>query len=654
MFSRSGLFILLILMLFAILTAAQEPAASMQITANFDERTEEISGRVTINISDEYKEDILFFSAVLNQETDISILETKVDGQVVVPMISAGQLAVERGSGKEITIDFKIAAFPQSEGIYYFAAGEGKEKYSWFPRLIEEQKGKTLYSFNLTISGPGAVALPAGYSIDKGATATDKLTLAGKSYSGPCFIYSPLFVEKRIIVGGCNLGLFMREGSEVWQEKALTYLSEVYSYYKEKIPQFSFTRLDAVFTGEVTPEVGTLRGLLIMEDEVEKMSENFGNVFAANYIRWKSSLALSLFFWSDIIDQGEQIPWLSRGLSLYWAEKYNNQALLGGPAFDNIRQFYLNAASSGADTSLDRKVNDLEKSGIDVENVLARSKGLWVTKILSRNLGNNAFRRFQESLVLSRNRLLDNQEIIRLAEEASGKSLKSFADAWIRGNATLDYKITNIDNRDDGAEIELESKGDVIEAVSILISYEDGSEDRKEITFPDNKKSLLINVDKRVARARIDPDGLLPDINRADNLLSKMGSERIKQLYSIDDDFEIGDIVLKEQPEKTTQGRSAPFFLSLVNKQEETAYLALNLTLRFPGGRNRGVTSMLLELAPGEERTIDSEIQFPMRGIGLAYLTAEYFRVEGEEGYAKLNRNSKPTLSNIYVFNITQ
>ena len=651
MSSRNGFALVFLLLIFSIIVNGQE-GNSYRIAASFNADTEELKGSLELTLAPAMTEDLLFFSLSGTGESKIEISSATVDGAVVEAMVNGDQLAIEGKPGSKITLNFRIPQVIQNEGIYYFSGIKGAS--AWFPHLSESKSSRDQFTVDLSINGPGAAALPAGFSVSEANIKNGRYSFHGYSHTLPSFVYSPIFVEKRVSVGGCDLGLFMREGSEVWQGKALSYLAEVFSYYKEKIPEFGFTRLDGVMVAAQAPPQSSLQGVLLLEDQVENMLEEFGAVFAANFIRWDAAMSLSRFFWAGAVNQGESIPWLSRGISLYWAERYSNQALLGGPAFDNIRQFYINAASSGIDTTLDKTLAEAEKTGIDAENILAQSKGLWVTRLLAARLGSNGFKAFQRALLADKGKLFTNREIVALANDVSGKNLASFAKAWIWGNARLDFAVTGVDNGSSPVKVILENKGNVSESAELQVSYADGSQDIKRVNFEKKKEIIELPGDKKVARVRIDPEANLPDINRADNLLSKMGSARIKQLYSIDEELEIGDVTLQQQPQRGSQGRSAPFSITLANRQETTSYLGLHLSLRFPGGRNRGITRLLVELAPGEEKTISSEMKFPMKGLGLAYLTADFFKVSSEAAYKKLNRRSKPTLRSHYIFNITE
>ena len=651
------------LLLIAGFVFSAQAEVSYTIDAQLSVDAYRLDGTTTITIpaADHAGEDLLLFNLLVEEGKTLEITSATLNGRTVTTQLGADAAAIGipadlRSSDLSIELQFFINEIPDFEGVSLLDDNvRSGRRYCWYPRLITSNLLPNAYEVTFQINGPGTLAHSAPNSDFQQSASGALYMISDPSSRSLALAYSPIFVEQRVLVSGCDLGVFVREGSEAWCDRLLSNLSEVYAYYAEKIDGFAYSRLDIVLAGR-DYETGLLTpNLVVIKDEIDAMIQDFGSVFTSNYLRWKSSLELAKSFWGTAVHQEpDAIPWLRDGLALYFAEKYALSAYLGGPAFDNIRQFYLNATSgkSKLDTSLDQSLQAAVSSGIDVERVLSQSKGLWVVGMLQKKMGGGAFNRFVRSLTAQSQKQLSLDDIQQLAESAAGTPLKEFFDSWIRGNATIDYGIRKIQSNGSKSRVLLTNKGTVAPEVTITASADDGSVVEKSVSFSTKERWLDLDSGSRIVRVRVDADGTLPDVNRGDNLLSQGGSERIELLYAVDNKFEIGDVQLTGELKRDGVYNVSEFELTVSNKQDKAAHLGLKLTALFQGGRNRGITRLFIELAAGETRTFRDILKFPSRNKGLAQVTAEYFPVLSKAAYERLNRSSVPALVNYYIFNI--
>ncbi|HUX06635.1 MAG TPA: hypothetical protein VMX35_04915 [Acidobacteriota bacterium] len=632
---------------------------SIDVELNLATSTLSGTARIVLSGNDLPPEDVVFISNYFGDGRRLKLGRVTVNGQEAGVFDGPSGAAVELPEAPRgdlvLEIAFSLAAVPENEGIILLDDNRrGGVWNSWYPRVTEPASASAAFEVVFKLLGPGIIAHSASQVTEQESGEGRVYNLRDPSASSLAILASPIFIAQRAEVAGTDLGIFMREGSEGWAENLMGSAAEAHKYFAERIPGFQRERIDIVLAaddylpGDFQPRV------VVVRDDLGEMAERFGGVFAANYLSWRVSMELTRTYWAERVRQPDgDIPWLREGLVLAFAEKYADYALLGGPVFDNVRQFYLNAAASEFSTSLAQNYKEALISGLDVTQVLARSKGLWVVGMLERRLGRSGWNRFIEELA---SRSAGNEmtlvEIEALADSAAGGSIKKFFDDWVRGSVRLDYAVDAVRNDRAGVRVKIVSHGDAHEAVSVRAVFEGGEEKTREVEIAGEETWVEFEGGGELRRVEIDPDRTLPDFNRGNNFRSFGGSERIELLYSIDNIFEIGELIFEAETGRTETGREKEFALTISNLTKETRSLGLKLTTRFPGARNRGLRWVYVELAAGETRTFREKAPFTDDGNGLAEVLAEYFPVVDREAFEKLGIRSTPTLVNHYVVEV--
>ena len=639
--------------------AAGEVAYTIDATFDLAESTLVGTVRIALSGADLPREDIVFLSNRFGDGRRVEFGRVTANGQettvsggsdgaaVMLPSVPSGSLQLE--------IEFSLAAVPDVEGIFFFDDNvSGGRWRCWYPRLIETASLTAAYDATFRLVGPGIIAHSAPRETVEEAGPGRAYRLGDPGAASLAIAASPIFVVKRAEVAGCNLGVFAREGSDRWGELLLTSAAEIYEYYAECIPGFARSRLDVVLAAEEYPDGEKQPQMVIIHDELDEMAGRFGGVFAGSYLSWQASLGFARCFWAGKIHQPpDAIPWLREGLVLLFAEDFSDFALLGGPAFDNIRQFYLNAASAGIDTSLDRGITKVEETGLDAMQVLARGKGLWVTGMLRERLGRGGWQRFVETLAGGNgDRVLDTGAIEQIAEQAAGGSLDDFFRDWIRGDYKFDIAIDGTRRIDGGNSVRIVSRGDAVMPATVRAVFLNGEEQERTVEATAKGAWIEFKGSEGLRRVELDPERKLPDLNRGDNVRSFATAERIELLYSIDREFDIGELIFDRETLREDGRRTKQFSLSITNLTDKPQTIGLRLTSRFPGARNRGLTGLLIELSPGETKLVRDKIPFSNDGRGLAEVRAEYYPVADREAFEKLKRGDKPSLINDYIVDV--
>lgn len=636
-----------------------------EIECTLDAASPRIEGSVLIILTgnDIPRDDVIFVNRNFGQGRTLELAGITVNG-VTAQIDATGDVAgiAVPGSARnrdrlDINIGFQLAVIPENEGIVLLDDNRRDGRWeSWYPRLVERSSHSASYEVKITLRGADTLAHSAPVQSETDLGGARIYTLSDNQATSLVISTSQIFHRQRAFVHESDLGLFSREGSEDWGDHLVTAFSEVYGHYAEAIPGFQRPRLDLVLAAADYPFSDFSPQLVVIKDEQEEMTGRFGGVFAANYLRWKVAVELARVFWGGII-AGEQdsIPWLREGLALRFAEDYSKAAMLGGPAFDNIRQFYLNAAAADLNTSLTQSRREAERIGLDPLKVLAQSKGLWVIAMLEDQMGRAGWISFTGHLAgLPQGSMLSAAEVEKIAEKEAGEPLGDFFKTWTEGDARLDYAVGAVRSEGDKTRVQIKALGEARLPVEVRAVFSDGSEKTRIVVPKDEDVWIEFASGGRLRRIEVDPEGKLPDIRRSDNFKSLGGSERIEKLFAIDNLFDIGEVLITKAPEWHNGDRSGEFEITITNKTDQPAALGMWLTTRFSGGRNRGIAKIFLELAPNETLTIREELPFPKEGLGLAYVQVNFFPVADRQAFERIEKGDRPDLINYYVTEIVQ
>lgn len=119
-------------------------------------------------------------------------------------------------------------------------------------------------------------------------------------------------------------------------------------------------------------------------------------------------------------------------------------------------------------------------------------------------------------------------DFFRTMEDAAGADLAWFWRGWFLSTATLDQAVTGVDHAEDGSwvRVHLASRRDMVMPVRMRVRYGDGSEEVRRLPAEVWATTSLWtdgwNPDgRRVVEVVVDPDSVLPDVDRSNNRWSE-------------------------------------------------------------------------------------------------------------------------------------
>lgn len=147
--------------------------------------------------------------------------------------------------------------------------------------------------------------------------------------------------------------------------------------------------------------------------------------------------------------------------------------------------------------------------------------GLWLLReyILGTERFDDAWQGYMQSWYFKHPQPSD---FFRAMEEGAGADLNWFWRGWFLEPAALDQAIAGVKNTNNGAIAVLDNLGDMVMPVRMRVEYQDGSSEVMdlpvEIWHQTSRWRAAIRTGGRsVKSVTLDPEGILPDTNRANN-----------------------------------------------------------------------------------------------------------------------------------------
>ena len=114
-------------------------------------------------------------------------------------------------------------------------------------------------------------------------------------------------------------------------------------------------------------------------------------------------------------------------------------------------------------------------------------------------------------------------DFFRTMEDSAGADLAWFWRGWFYEAAALDQAVSGVFHGDDGAVIVLDNRGRMVMPVYLTLTYTDGS--TEDVTLPveiwsttDRWRAPIRTGGRRIQRVEIDAAGVLPDVDRDNNV----------------------------------------------------------------------------------------------------------------------------------------
>ncbi len=444
-------------------------------------------------------------------------------------------------------------------------------RFGWFPTLfpaqeeIVEEGGRIAYAgreaFPLTfpwVRLEATVTVPSGFDLIAGADVLEPLTDPAEEDEPKRFrIVDESPARSLGLTIGADYGRYTLDGPipiEVaylagHEEDArffATLARDILDEYEERYGPYPRARLTIV-------ENPNDEGLSFAADGIVWLSRWFfthRNVLFSGALNRVAEYVLAHEIAHQWVGLGTGIDlnaeaWLSEGLAQYLAVRYfegrygafePNLFDLSAPGlieglvkrqfgYFNLREHfielpYLMTQYAGFDEALVKPIEHVQFS--NVSDVRLYDKGYLVARAIAAATGEDAFERAILRAIEERKAdLLDVRTFQSLLEEEAGRSLDEIFDTWVFGPGRVDYSIRIASRGRSGTEyvttVVVTRSGGTPQPVDVEMTLQSGATLRQEWSGDPESAELTFRTPSRVARATIDPDHRLPDLDRLNN-----------------------------------------------------------------------------------------------------------------------------------------
>lgn len=274
------------------------------------------------------------------------------------------------------------------------------------------------------------------------------------------------------------------------------------SYMLYRLPEF-LNLLDSVTAHEIAHQ--WFYGLF-MNNQLEEtwLDEGFATYAQISYIEEKYGREGNNF----------NQDWLKRaGLGALGG-------LLRGSEREDAYNAYLRVAREGREAPLSTPLHKVPKG----KTALPYQKGAAMLFALESLVSREKFDQIlQEYYRRYRYRQVTTEDFVRTTEEISQRDLKEFFEQWLNTTKTLDYVLEDVHRRQIESRhitrVALRQAGTMNMPVDVEATLEDQSKIRQRWEGRDERGTLTFVTEQPVRSVVIDPDKMLPDLDRSDNYM---------------------------------------------------------------------------------------------------------------------------------------
>lgn len=398
------------------------------------------------------------------------------------------------------------------------------------------------------------------------------------------------------------------------------------------------TEIDASVALEFGPDGVTLT----FDDPFGILAEDLGVAFAQGYARWITAYAVARLYFTRADDPD---AWWIDGAALYMTELVARRQRSTTPILYNLEGVYNRAARA------DRPI-PLTGEGRMAVGDAARGKSLATFRLLEALYGDAAVANL---LALAANA----PAAAGIQETAVGNlpdglepNPRALLDAWLDPLAKIDLALSNVTVVNDGTLIRgrVSRAGNVPTWSQVEVRLANGQVLYADIPVSTTAEDWEVAITAPPVDVRLDPDGLLPDVNRSNNRFGFGNADRIREFFPLDDLVEIGELHFDGDIQQVGRKRAENFSVTLRNLGDEPLGLGLLVSAQWVDRpANRMQRRIFMLLPPGETVVARDFVEYPRRGTGRARIQARYWQAQDPDHLTERLLRDPADLLNSYI-----
>jgi VWFA-related protein len=495
-----------------------------------------------------------------------------------------------------------------------------------------------------------ALALLAAAVVAGGPAAAGRATAAPIA-AGAQAAQAPQATEQTVLLTAAPVRLIAPVGRDQWTLRLATYADAAAAAFAEILgapapagtlrwapDPLAAARTDAA----LSVETGAGGQILGFDDPFAILAEDYGVAFAQGYARWLTAYAVARLYFSSAQDPR---AWWIDGAALYMTDLLGRREHSSMPVLYNFELAYTRAVRARMPVVLGGETADNDDA--------ARGKAYATFRLLEAQYGPEPVRTLLQGAAGALGTVDFGQLLAGSLGAAVSPDPQALLAAWLQPGAAIDVGLSAVSVEGQGAHIRgtVTRSGDVPIGSRVEVRLASGERLEAAVAPGTGSASWALDIAGSPVSVTVDPEGLLPDVNRGNNRYGFGDASRIERFFPLDREVEIGELHLLGDLQQVGRKRVEGFEVTLRNLTDEPLGLGLLVSAQWVSRPADRTQRRIFVVVPPNQRVLARDfVEFPRRGDGRARIEARYWRARDPEALtARLLRDEADLLNSYMV-----
>ncbi len=379
------------------------------------------------------------------------------------------------------------------------------------------------------------------------------------------------------------------------------------------------------------------QAVVVMHTNVPLLLRDFGAAHALGYARWLGAYVVARVAMGA---PGSDAPWWTEGAALYLTDLIYRDLKSTTPVLYGIEANFTRAAQS-------RRLVDLSER---VLTDAARGKAYATFKLLEGLYGADA--------VTSAIGQMVSRPSVNLAAiiDAIGRERQPDPDIvvrdWLKPTVTFDVGIDRVSLRDGDTRLRARLLREVPFPVPLTVQVRCPGDQviTESVAAGTDDESFEMELPCVPVSVAVDPNRLIPDVNRSNNSHGFGDADTIRRFFAFDERFTVGELRFSTTMAlDEAQQRVEPFQLRVTNRTDRATGVGVLISTEWFHRPERVQRAYFVKMGPRETRLLDESLGYPNRGTGHARVEARFWEAASVEDLTDKIVARPPGAINSYI-----
>lgn len=377
--------------------------------------------------------------------------------------------------------------------------------------------------------------------------------------------------------------------------------------------------------------------VVVMHTNIPLLLQDFGSAHALGYARWLGAYVVGRVAMGA---PGNDAPWWTEGAALYLTDLIYRDLKSTTPVLYGIEANFTRAAQGRRPVDLSEKVLTAAARG-KAYSTFKLLEGLYGIDVVSSAIGQMVARPSVDLAAiidaLGRDRQPDPDVVVR---------------DWLKPTVVFDVGIDRVDLRDGDTKLRARVLRDVPFPVPLTVQARcPGGQVVTESVAPGmNDETVEMALPCLPVSVSVDPNGLIPDVNRSNNSHGFGDADKIRRFFAFDERFSVGELEFSAAMALDEgQQRTELFQLRITNRTERSTGVGVLISAEWFNRPERVQRAYFVNMGPGETRLIEESLGYPNRGTGHARVEARFWEAATVEDLTRKIVAQQPGAINGYI-----